>query len=444
MKQNQYIVVLELGSSKIVGIVAEKLPTGQVTITNVYQEQMSNCVRYGIVQNIENVKGAVSRILKAIETFVDGTVTNVYVGLAGRSLHNHLVEVDRSVDSSHTISQEAINGIIAEARRTNVRGNEVIGAVPYSFAVDGTETRTPAGQVGSRIKARINLVVAKPRLKGNMDHALSYGAGSNKQYIVTALAMGNHLLTKEEIELGCLLIDMGAETTTLAFYRNSTLQLLTTLPMGGRNITRDIVNGMGVVEETAERIKKTINRPLDTPYAGNTLIEGVSSSEVASLISSRTGEIIANITKQIADAGIEASSINSIVLAGGSALMEGLLQRVKDSLKAADKAVEARLASLPSTISIRTHAFNKPEFVEAAALVAEAATMMGSDKTCIERNVFETPEIATEPVDKDEPKPEGSDDDETGLPPKKKLSWKERVMKVVRDMFTEELDDGMN
>lgn len=436
MKQIQYIVALELGSSKIVGIVAEKLPSGQVTVTNVYQEQMSNCVHYGIVQNIENVKGAVGRILKAIETFVDGTVTKVYVGIAGRSLHNHVVEVERSIDSTRAISQDAINGLIAEAKRYNVRGMEVIGAVPASFTVDGSETRTPVGQVGSRIKARVNLIVAKPRLKGNLDHALSYGAGSNKSYVITATAMGNHLLTKDEMELGCLLVDMGAETTTLAFYRNSALQLLTTLPMGGRNITRDIAVGLNVVEETAEKIKRTVDGPLDTSRDSNVVIEGVKSSEASNYISARTDEILANINQQLTDARIDSDSFHSIVLAGGGALMPGLVQRVEDSLK-----VKARLAAMPAGITLRSHAFNKPEFVEAGALVAEIATLLGDD-SCIERNVFDTPDfIPTEPVREDEPVKK--DDDDDGLRPKKQPSWWQRAVNKITDIFTEDIDTEM-
>ncbi len=438
MKQNQYIVALELGSSKIVGVVAEKLPNGQVTVTNVYQEQMSNCVHYGIVQNIENVKGAVTRILKAIETFVDGSVTSVYVGLAGRSLHNHLVEVERSVDSSRAISQEAINGLIAEAKRTAVRNHEVVGAVPVSFTVDGIETRTPAGQMGNRIKARINLIVAKNRVKGNMDHALSYGAGSNKSYIITAIAMGKHLLTKDELELGTLLVDIGAEITTLAFYRNSALQLLTTLPMGGHNITRDIAVGMNVVEETAERIKKTINGPLDASGGNNEVIEGVKSGEATNFIIARTDEILANIVAQVTDAGIDSANINSIVLAGGGALMPGMVQRVEDNFKA-----KTRLASMPSGITLRSHAFNKPEFVEAGAIVAEAATLIG-DGSCIERNVFETPEFVTEPVREDKPEPKPEEEEEDGLRPKKKSSWWQRAIDKVKDVFTEDIDDTMN
>ena len=439
MKQNQYIVALELGSSKIVGVVAEKLPGGQVTVTNVYQEQMSNCVHYGIVQNIENVKGAVTRIIKAIETFVDGSVTSVYVGLAGRSLHNHLVEVERSVDSTRAITQDAVNGLMAEAKRTMVRNHEVIGASVVSFSVDGIETRTPVGQMGSRIKATINLIVAKSRVKGNMDHALSSGAGSNKSYLITAMAMGNNLLSKDELELGCLLVDIGAETTTLSFYRNSALQLLTTLPMGGHNITRDIAVGMNVVEETAEKIKKTINGPLDANATNpGDVIEGVKSSEATNFIIARTDDIINNIGQQITDAGIDSANINSIVLAGGAALMPGLVQRLEDNFKA-----KTRLASMPATITLRSHAFNKPEFVQAAALVAEAAAQIG-DGSCIERNVFETPEfVATEPVREEKPEPKAEDEDD-GLRRKKQPSWKDRMLDKLRNLFTEEIDDSMN
>ena len=86
MDKNQYIVAFEIGSSKIVGAVAEKSPAGMVSVSHLVEERLSNCVRYGVVQNVENVKAAINRILKNIEDQVGGNVKYVYVGVAGRWL----------------------------------------------------------------------------------------------------------------------------------------------------------------------------------------------------------------------------------------------------------------------------------------------------------------------------------------------------------------------
>ncbi len=432
MKQNQYIVTLEVGSSKIVGMLAEKLPTGQSTITNVFVEQTSNCVRYGIVQNIENLKSCINRILKQIENAVDGTIHRVYVGLSGRWLHNHSVEVTRSLDSSVPISQEAINGILAEARRMTIKGYDVIDAVPSTFVVDGAETRTPVGQVGSLIKANINLIVAKQRLKLNMERALSFGS-NEKQYIITPIAMGAHLLSKDELELGGLLLDIGAETTTLAFYRNNTLQFLNTLPMGGRNLTRDIANGIGIVEDTAESIKKKLPNVFEAQRADDAAIEGVRTSEAANYVASRIDEILFNVDESLNAANISTGVIKNVVLAGGTSLLTGLDTKVEQVLKA-----KVRSATMPVGLTVRTHTFNQLEYVESFALVMEAARLLG-DNTCVERNVFEAPEVIQEPVD-EHPKVsvEDTGDDLPKKPKKKSLI--DRLTETFGRIFTEDDD----
>ncbi len=431
MKQNQYIVTLEIGSSKIVGMLAEKLPTGQSTITNVFVEQTSNCVRYGIVQNIENLKSSINRILKQIENAVDGTITLVFVGLSGRWLHNHTVEITRSIDSSVAISQESINGILAEARRMTIKGYEVIDAVPMSFVVDGAETRTPVGQVGSLIKANINLIIAKGRLKLNMERALSFGTNA-KQYIITPVAMGEHLLSKDEHELGGLLLDIGAETTTMAYYRNNTLQYLNTLPMGGRNLTRDIANGIGIVEDTAEAIKRQLPNVFASQRADDVTIEGVRLNETSNYVVSRTDEILFNVDEALNAANLSTGAIKSVVLAGGTSLMPGLDQRVEQALKA-----KVRSAAMPSGLTVRTHTFNRLEYVESFALVMEASRLLG-DRTCVERNIFETPEVEiAKPVEEKQPVEEVGDD----LPKKPvKRSFLDRFKEALGNIFTE--DDG--
>ena len=85
MEKNQYIVALEIGSSKIVGAIAEKTPSGYLSVRHLQEEKHVNSVRYGIVQNVENIKTSINHILKNLEEKIDGRVTQVYMGVSGRS-----------------------------------------------------------------------------------------------------------------------------------------------------------------------------------------------------------------------------------------------------------------------------------------------------------------------------------------------------------------------
>jgi len=383
MEKNQYIVALEIGSSKIVGAIAEKTSAGYLRVSYLQEEKHLNSVRYGIVQNVENIKSSINRILKNLEGMVDGRITQVYLGVSGRSLHSIMSEVKRSVGSAEPITRELIDRIIHDATSTPIRNHETVDVVPRAFFVDKVETPNPIGQFGSSIKINVNLIVAKQALMLNLNRLMTFGIPA-KDYIVTPLAVGKHILSDSDRELGCMLVDMGAETTTVTIYKNKALVYMNTLPLGGRNLTRDVMTGLSVLEETAENVKKNINNPLDPINVSNVVIEGVNSREAANYINARTGEIIANINQQIADAGISTNEIQSIVLIGGSAHLGGLQQKMADTIK-----IKVRMGQNPSSLTILNGEINRMEYIEVFSLLAEAAERIPEGETCIELNKYE-------------------------------------------------------
>ena len=382
MEKNQYIVALEIGSSKIVGAIAEKTSAGYLSVKHLQEERHLNSVRYGIVQNVENIKSSVNRILKNLEGMVDGRITQVYMGVSGRSLHSIVSEVNRSVGTNEPITKELIDRIIHDATSTPIRNYETVDIVPRAYYVDKVETPNPAGIFGSSIKIKVNVIVAKPSLKLNLNRVMSFGIPV-KDYIVTPLAVAEQILSESDRELGCMLVDMGAETTTVTIYKNKALIYLSTLPLGGRNLTRDVMTGKNVLEETAENVKKNINNPLDPANVSNVVIEGVSALEAANYISARTGEIIANINQQLVFAGITASDIQSIVLIGGSAHIGGLQQRIEETIK-----VKVRKGQNPMGLNILNPEINRMENIEVFSLLAKAAEVIEDGETCVELNRF--------------------------------------------------------
>ncbi len=383
MKKNQYIVALEIGSSKIVGAIAEKSSDGFLNVRYLQEEKHLNCVRYGIVQNVENIKSIINRILKNLEGAVDGRITQVYLGVSGRSLHSIVSEVNRSVDTTVAITKELIDRIIREATSNPIRNHDTVDIVPRAYYVDKVETPNPVGQFGSSIKIKVNLIVSKPSLKLNLNRLMTFGVPA-KDYIVTPLAVGEQILSESDRELGCMLVDMGAETTTVSIYKNKALIYLNTLPLGGRNLTRDVMTGLNVLEETAENVKKNINNPLDPNNVSEVSIEGVRARDAANYISARTGEIIANINQQLANAEVSPEEIKSIVLIGGCAHLGGLQQRLAETIK-----IKVRMGQNPSTINILNPEINRMEYIEIFSLLANAADKIGDGETCVELNRYE-------------------------------------------------------
>ena len=411
---DQYIVALEIGSSKIVGALAEKTPSGVVTVTRLVEEKMTGSVHHGTVRNVENVKSSIARILKNISDSIDGHVTQVYVGVSGCSIHSEVSELSRSLDSTKPITADIIENIIRDASRNTVKNYETIDVVPRTIYVDKNETKIPVGQIGSSIKVKVNLIVARPTVKMNLTHVMStsYGIGV-KKYYVTPLVAGECVRSDSERALGCMLVDMGAETTTVSIYKDDALVYLITLPLGGRNLTLDIKNGCSVLEETAERVKQNISNPLDPQNVDSFVIEGVTSNEAAGYIAARTGEIIANIDKQFDYAGVTKDEIRSIVLIGGGSQLQGIVQKMAEVTK-----LKVSLGQAPKSLNIRELRYNKPEYFALLSILSKAASEIRPGETCIEKNTYETPDMPTQGV------PEQPKNPEPERAPQKRKGWK--------------------
>lgn len=458
MTKTQYIVALEIGSSKIVGAIAEKNLSGYVQVNHLEVEKLINSVRFGCVQNVENTKGAINSILKKLENRVDGTIESVYVGLSGRSLHSEPTEVNHNLDATVPITNDVLERIVNDAGKDPIKNYETIEVVPRTYYVDKNETKSPSGQFGSNINIKLNLIVAKPNLKLNLDRVMTGGARV-KDYMVTPLVVADEILEPSEKSLGCMLVDIGAETTTVSIYKDGALVYLTTLPLGGRNITRDITIGLNVLEDTAERVKKNINNPLDK-NVDRISIEGVNSMDAANYIVARTGEIIANIKQQIQYAGVKAVDLHNIVLIGGGGQLPGIARRIEDEIK-----LRVRLGSFPQGINILDHNINRAEYIQLFSLLSKAASNMPANQSCVRPNSYNggNDEFVTSYRDthenddqygydnfrEDEPKPNKAATSKSGeghssqTKPEKK-TWFDKYREKINRLMSEPEDEGQD
>lgn len=393
MENSQYIVAIEIGSSKIVGAIAEKSPSGYVQVIHLEEEKLTNCVRWGCIQNVENTKGCINNILKKLENRIDGTIKDAYVGVSGRSVHTEMTEVSRNLDSTRAITDDILDKIVKDSARETIRNYEIIESVPCAYYVDKNETKNPSGQFGSSINIKVNHIVAKPTIKLNLERVMSLGTRV-KSYLTTPLVVGQEILNDSELSLGCMLVDIGAETTTVSIYKDGALVYLVTLPLGGRNITRDIVNGLSVLEETAERVKKNISNPLDDNVE-TINIEDVKSTDAANYIKARTGEIIANINQQIDYADLTAADLHNIVLIGGGAQLQGIARRIEETTK-----LKVRMGSYPQSLNILDHSINRMEYIQIFSLLAKGAEIIPAGQSCVQRHNYEDgPTLQQQPVE---------------------------------------------
>ena len=223
------------------------------------EEKVLDSVRYGCIQNVDIVCNAVSQVVSRLEqepSIAPRKIKSVYISVGGRSLSSVIVDESTTLPDETEITEYIIEQIKYKVKTTAIADRDVIDVVPCKYFVDKQMVPNPVGVFGQTLTAKMNLIVCKPQIKRNINRVLCerlpYAIAG---YIVRPVAIADIVLTDNEKRLGCMFVDFGAETTTVSIYKDAVLQYIATLPMGSRNITRDIT-ATNCIEEKAEEIKK--------------------------------------------------------------------------------------------------------------------------------------------------------------------------------------------
>lgn len=401
MEEEKYIVALEIGSSKIKGAIGTVDASGALSVKAVEEEKLTDAVRYGCIRNVVETTTAIRDVINRLEQREpQRKVTGVYVSVGGRSLMAQDIEIERRLPSDMEITNDLIADMTAEALGYQLHERSIIGVTPKEFRVDNLPTRAPVGTFGSHVSARLNLISCRNQLMRNLNVVCDERLHLNVNDIfVRPLVEADLVLYPEEKRQGCMLVDFGADTTTVSIYKNGVLVYLSTIPMGSRNITRDIT-ALNYLEERAEELKIeggnafVVNEPMGNPYT-----TGVDFNMINNYVSARAGEIIANVNEQIKYAGLTPDKLPAgIVLVGRGSKLTGFDQRLGNQTT-----MKVRFGSPVNRLRILDGRVNATDHVDVISILAAAAR---------ERNVREcmgrlTPEHAytapSQPVQPQQP-----------------------------------------
>ena len=379
---DRYIVAVEISSSKIIAAVGLTSGDGNLDVIAVEQESGVEAVRYGVIQNLDETAMKLGRLIKRLEQhpqIAPKKIKGVYVGLSGKSLKSIPVETERNLPEDTEIDNDIIDSLRVDARRTAIDNTlEVVDAVPRIYRVGKTETHSPKGMIGNRIEGTFDLIVCRPELKRNINRVIVDKLGLRVEgFVVTALAYGHLILTPDEKRLGCMLVDMGAETTTVTIYKDGCLQYFVTIPMGARLITRDITS-LNVLEERAEIIKLQSGKAIISDSASSLNINGLKLSDVNNLVVARSEEIVANIVEQMEYAGLNESKLpGGIICIGGGARLSEMMELVHIQSN-----LPVRRGELPKYVVINDVNAAKLEYIEVVSVMYAGATL--SNRECLE------------------------------------------------------------
>lgn len=438
MTEDRYVAAIEISSSKIVAVVGKFRPDGELDILATEQEKGVDSVRYGVIKNLEETALRIQRILSRLEQkpmIAPRKITGLYVGLSGQSLRSIPTRVSMNLPEDTEITGEILTRLLEQARATAIDSSlEVVDAVPRSFTVGTIETRQPKGVTGNSISANYDLVVCRPEIKRNLVRTVQDKLHLDiKGVVITALATGQLILSPDEKRLGCMLVDMGAETTTVTIYKNGHLRYFATLPLGGRNITRDLTS-LSILEERAEDIKTTSGNAIPRGAISKINNNGIRDVDVSNLVVARSEEIVINILKQIKYAELKESDLpGGVVVIGGGAKLSGMIDLISSKSD-----LNVRRGSLPQYIQLEDTKTSSYDILEVASVLYAGAS--GNPQDCLELPEREDLPI-TGTAEIEEPETEQKMKSES-RPPRKRNRFLDGITSRLASMFGDKEDDS--
>ena len=334
MTATDFIVAIELGSSKITGIAGKKLPDGSIQILAMASEKASGCIRKGVIYNIDKTTLSLTSIINKLESTLKASIGKVYIGMGGQSLRTIRNTEVRHLEEETKISQELIDSLEDSNRAAPIVGYQILGVAPQEYKVGNDLTDEPVGVQTDHIEARFLNIIARKNVRENIIQCCDLAhcqIAEDADDLIAPLALGDAVLTGSEKRSGCVLVDFGGDTTTVSVYKNNILRHLAVIPLGGNNITKDICSQQ-IEEEDAEALKIQFGQAYREPQEGEDenltyTLEGrcsINAILLEEIIEARVNEILDNVLNQISLSGYENKLLAGAVITGGGANLKNM------------------------------------------------------------------------------------------------------------------------
>ena len=333
---NSIVIGLDIGTTKIACIIAERGTNGELKIVGVGVSP-SDGLRKGVVINIDKTVGSIQRAVEEAELMAGIDVDAVWVGIAGDHIRaiNSKGVVAISRDDKEITELDVLRAIDAAKAVSIPMDREILHVIPQEFIVDDQKgIKDPVGMCGVRLETQVHIITGAVTSAQNIYKSVDKAGLKVIDMVLEPLASCYAVLEKDEKELGVALIDMGGGTTDIAIYFDESIRQTAVVALGGKNVTSDIAIGIRTPIDRAEEIKRQYgcafsqlvkgNEFISVPGVGGREQREVSKAVLASIIEPRVEEIFALVQREIKRTEYAEMLGAGIVLTGGGSLMEGI------------------------------------------------------------------------------------------------------------------------
>ena len=334
MVEKDFIVAIELGSSKVTGIAGQKKPDGSISVLALVKENSSSFIRKGVVYNIDKTAQCLTNIVKKLEGQLKTHITQVFVGVGGQSIRSVRNVVTRELPADTIITQEMVIELMEANRNLDYPDQKILDVAEQEYKVDNQLQLDPVGIRASRLEGNYLNILERKSFFQNLNKCFETAGIKVVEMYLAPLALANAVLTEAEKRSGCALVDIGADTTTVSVFSKNVLRHLAVIPLGSNNITKDIAS-LQMEESEAEKMKlKYASAYTDNNDIDDTLKYSIDQDrqvdcrKFIDIVEGRLEEIVLNVREQIPNEYYD-KLLGGIILTGGGANMKNIEKAFK-------------------------------------------------------------------------------------------------------------------
>ncbi len=334
-ESGELIAGLDIGTTKILAVVGE-IFEDRVEVVGV-GTAASTGLKNGVVVNIEATVKAIRQAVAAASDQAGCDIETVYVGIAGNHIKGFNSPGIIAVNNQE-IKEKDIEAVIRAAQTVKISDNQqIIHVLPQEYMVDDhTGIQNPLGMTGVRLVTNVHIVTADVTALHNLVTSCNRAGLAVSEIVLESVASSHAVLSRDEMELGVVLIDIGGGTTDLAIFCNGTIKHTWELALGGNNLTSDLSVGLRTPLQEAEELKYLYggalssmikeNQIIEVPTVGDRKPRKVSQRVMVEILEARIEEILQMVNKNIYGSGYRNRINAGIVITGGSALLANIVE----------------------------------------------------------------------------------------------------------------------
>ena len=338
--EKNLIVGLDIGTSKVVAIVGELLPEDAIEVIGIGSHP-SRGLKKGVVVNIESTVHSIQRAVEEAELMAGCQIHSVYAGIAGshiRSLNSHGIVAIRDKE----VAPGDVERVIDAARAVAIPADQkILHILPQEFLIDNQEgIKEPVGMSGVRLEAKVHMVTGAVSAAQNIIKCVRRCGLEVDDIILEQLASSYSVLTEDEKELGVCIVDIGGGTTDIAVFTEGSIRHTAVIPIAGDQVTNDIAVALRTPTQYAEEIKikyacaltqmASADETIEVPSVGDRASRRLARHTLAEVVEPRYEELLTLVQAELRRSGFEDLIAAGMVLTGGSAKIEGLVELAEE------------------------------------------------------------------------------------------------------------------